>query len=128
MKASSVRRKPQKLGVLAPLSIPDEIWKHHQTEILNVDCFFVQALSYFPSIGTTYEFRTVDTVVNRDKPTNENIVRSVKKTINIYRGRGVTVSQINGDNQFTGIKDEIYPIAINIVAAGEHVGPVERSI
>ena len=74
MKVSSDRIKPQRLRVLVPLSIPDEIREHYQTDIVNVDYFFVQALAHFHAIGTTYKFRTVDVVVGRDKPTNKDIV------------------------------------------------------
>ena len=80
MKASSVRKKPQRLGVMAPLSIPDEVWEHHQTEMLNVDYFFAQNLAHFHAIGTTYKFRNIDAVTDKDRPSDEDIMVSVKKT------------------------------------------------
>ena len=46
----------------------------------------------------------------------------------MYHGRGITVTQINGDNQFACVQEDMQPIPMNIVAAGEHVPPAERSI
>ena len=46
----------------------------------------------------------------------------IKKLINVYH------SNLNTDNEFEYIKDDILPVQLNIVAAEEHVGDVERSI
>ena len=38
------------------------------------------------------------------------------------------MKQINADNEFACVEEEITPVKMNIVAAGQHVGDVERSI
>ena len=48
--------------------------------------------------------------------------------ITIYHARGVHVNQINTDNEFEYIKNDILPTNLNVVAAKEHVGEIERSI
>ena len=45
----------------------------------------------------------------------------------MYHSRGLTVTQLNTDNEFRCIEEEIRPIKLNVVAADEHVGNVERS-
>ena len=38
------------------------------------------------------------------------------------------VEQINCDNQFECIREDVAPIPLNVVGAAEHVGYIERSI
>ena len=38
------------------------------------------------------------------------------------------MDSVNSDNEFGRIRDDILPTNLNIVAADEHVGDVERSI
>ena len=52
----------------------------------------------------------------------------MKKAINVYHSRGIHVHNVNTDNEFECIKDDILPVHLNVVAAEEHVGDVERSI
>ena len=113
---------------MAPASIPEEIWINHQSEIVAVDYFYIQSISHFHSIGKTYQMRIVETVIHRRIPSKDAISRSLTNTVNMYHGRNITVAQINADNQFRCIKEDLHPIPVNIVAAGEHVGTIERSI
>ena len=53
---------------------------------------------------------------------------AIGRVINLYKTRGFEVKQINGDNEFMCISNEVLPVKMNIVAADEHVGEVERSI
>ena len=48
--------------------------------------------------------------------------------INLYHARGIHVNQINTDNEFECIKNNILPTNLNVAAAEEHVGEIERSI
>ena len=52
----------------------------------------------------------------------------LSSVLSLYHSRGLTVSQINCDNEFACVRDSFLPIAFNVVAAEEHVGDVERSI
>ena len=36
------------------------------------------------------------------------------------------MSQINGDGEFECVRDDVHPINLNVVAAGEHVPDIER--
>ena len=48
--------------------------------------------------------------------------------MNMYHSRGLTVNQLNTDNEFACIEDEILPTKLNMVVANENVGDVERSV
>ena len=45
----------------------------------------------------------------------------------MYHTRGLRVVQLNGDNEFACIEEDIRPTRLNMVAADEHVGDIERS-
>ena len=46
----------------------------------------------------------------------------------MYHNRGIRVRNLNTDNEFECIKDDILPIQLNVVAAEEYVGDEERFI
>ena len=56
------------------------------------------------------------------------ILKEVLAVINLYTSRGFRVCNLHVDNEFACIRDDIYPIHLNVVAADSHVGEVERSI
>ena len=61
------------------------------------------------------------------KYNKKDMLKGIRKCINMYHARGLRVVQLNGDNEFASIKEEIRPTRLNTVAAGEHVGDIERS-
>ena len=78
------------------------------------------------SISSGYTFRTIEAV--RVQKSNKKItMEAVSKVVNIYKARGLQVSQINADYEFEYIREDMRPIPMNIVAVGEHVGDIERS-
>ena len=60
------------------------------------------------------------------RPKKRDVKSGVKRVLNTYHSRGLRVTQINADNEFTCIREEVRPANMNIVAAGEHVGYIER--
>ena len=58
----------------------------------------------------------------------EKILSGIRKVVNLYESQGLTVQQINGDNEFECIREDIRPIFLNISAVDEHVSQVEQSI
>ena len=52
----------------------------------------------------------------------------IKEAINVYHSKGIYVHNLNTDNEFECINDDILPVQLHVVAAEEHVGDVERSI
>jgi len=55
------------------------------------------------------------------------MLKGMKKFINIYHSKGLQVIQIDTDNEFGCIEEEIIPTRSNMVAAGEHVRNIEKS-
>ena len=68
-----------KLGMVAPVGIPKEIWENHKHEVLAVDYLFIQGIPYLHSIGNTYKFRTIGTVKNDKRITNNDVIAGVKR-------------------------------------------------
>ena len=50
----------------------------------------------------------------------------LKRVIRMYHSRGLKVTQVNIDNEFKCIREEVRPININTVAARGHVGDIDR--
>ena len=64
---------------------------------------------------------------SKKKSSKKDVKRQSKLAISIYRARKIAIKQLNANNEFNCIVDEIRPISVNIVSAGEYVGDTERS-
>jgi hypothetical protein len=105
--------------------IPAPILEHHRHVTLCADFFFVQGIPFFHTISRAIGFRTAHPVPDRSKST---ILRCLRAVISRYESRGLTVCDIHADNELECVRDQLLPIAMNIVPADSHVGEVERSI
>jgi hypothetical protein len=108
--------------------IPTTIQDTHPTITLSADYLYIQGIPMLHTISQKYKFRTIEAHPNIKKPNYTNIKTGIQKVINMYHARNLLVTQANVDNEFTCIRDDIRPTTLNVVAAGEHVGDVERSI
>ena len=79
------------------------------------------------SISNNTKFRTVESIIGKESY-KKDILGAINRVLNLYQSRGFQVKEINGDNEFMCITNNILPIKMNIVAADEQVGEVERSI
>ena len=128
LKGKKVRAKPETINEIIRVDVPDTIKDLHPHINLSVDYFFVQGIAFLHSISEGYNFRTVEYIRNFGKKYNKaKMLEGVKRCINLYHSRDLSVMQLNADNEFGCIKEEIRPIKLNMVAAGEHVGNIERS-
>jgi hypothetical protein len=106
--------------------------------ILAVDIIQVTGLNFLVTVSRTIKFITVMYLVNRKKKT---IVEAMKQAINLYKGKGHTVTDceftetedkpihtILADNKFEAIRREMEEegIWINLTTKNEHVPEVER--
>ena len=108
------------------VEIPETILDLHPSLALSMDHVYVQGISMLHSISGGYRFMTIEVARDQKKPSKNNTVRSASKVLNIYNARGLHVSQINADNEFECIRNNMRTIPMNIVVAGEHVGDIER--
>ena len=129
LNGKTVRGKPNILEKSVMVTIPDTIIELHPRVDLSADYFFVQGIGFLHSISGGYNFRTVEHLKDfKKKYTKKSMLNGIKKCINVYHTRGLTVDSVNSDNEFGCIRDDILPTNLNMVAADEHVGDVERSI
>ena len=102
----------------------------HPNVNVSADYLFVQSIPMLHSISKKYKFRTIEALKDTSKRKAKaiDIEKGTKRIINMYHARGLRVTQINTDNEFACIREQIRPTNLNMVAAGEHVSNVERSI
>jgi hypothetical protein len=106
--------------------------------ILAVDIMHFTGLNFLVTVSRTIKFITVMHLVNRKKKT---IVEAMRQVINLYKGRGHTVTDfeftetedkpihtILADNEFEVIRLEMEGcgIRVNLTAKNKHVPEVER--
>ena len=48
--------------------------------------------------------------------------------MSLYKARGLNVAQLDCDNEFLYVEDEVRHTRVHIVCANKHVGEIERSI
>ena len=77
--------------------------------------------------GSSYMFRTLEPTF-KSKANMADILKGIHNITNTHHSRGITVEQINADNEFACIASDILPTRLNTVAAEEHVGEIERSV
>ena len=109
------------------IKLPKSIIDFHLTVFLAVDYMIIQCIPFMHSISNNIKFRTVESI-NGKKPYKKDILGAIGRVLNLYKTRAFQVKQINGDNDFMCISNEALHVQMNIVAADEHVGEVERSI
>jgi len=128
MKGKGIRKRPMSIQDIQTIDLPSEIKNIYDNIQVSVDYVFIQGIPMLHSIsGKSYQFRTLQPVY-KSRADKSDILNGIKAIINIYQARGIKINQINGDNEFGCVKDAFIPTRLNIVAAEEHVGDVERSI
>ena len=128
LKGKTVRSRPAPIEDMTRVNMPDTIKDLHPRINLSADFFFVQGIAFLHSISRGYDFRTIDHIKDfRTKYDKMEMLAGVKACINVYHARGLEVTQLNTDNEFACIEEDIRPVKLNVVAANEHVGNVERS-
>jgi phospholipid N-methyltransferase len=65
-------------------------------------------------------------------PINNRLRRTllykIKAVINLYETRGFTITRVEGDREFSCIRNDFLPTPVNIADADDHVAKVKRSI
>ena len=56
------------------------------------------------------------------------MVEGINRTRNMYTSRGFVITNIHADPEFNCIREAMMPSILNLAAAREHVGEVERAI
>ena len=123
----ATRQRPDPLAMIANIPLPVNIIEQHRNIMLSVDYVYIQGIPMLHSIsGRSFQFRTLEPITNKVKSNKEEILNGLRRVINIYRSRGINITQINGDNEFGSMKNDHTKFNLNIIAINEHVGVIER--
>ena len=115
IKGKRVRKRPQKIEDRVMIYIPDTIKELHPYVQLSVGYFFVQGVAFLHSISRGYTYRTVEHHNSYNKKyKNADMSKGIKKCINMYHKIGLTVTQLNADNEFGCIEYNILPTRLNV--------------
>lgn len=125
LKGKTTRRTTEHIPRIILSTLPDYILDLHRQVTLCMDVFFVQGQRFHHTISRNIKFRTVSPIINSTKATLQDNTLAV---VNTYRHRGFEVTNIHADGAFECIRQAVAPVILNINAADEHVGEVERSI
>ena len=109
------------------LPLPMNLVKTHSSDILGMDYLYVQGIPFHQSISSSYKFRTIEALKEKKKPNREDGKAQSKRATNVYHAREIAVEQVNIDNKFEALTEELRSISVNMVEAGEHVGNIEWS-
>jgi len=90
-----------------------------------MDIFYVQGHPFFHTISRKVQSRTVAPVLNRYKAT---LLREIKPVLAMNKSRSFNISDLHAYMEFECIRNDVLPSRLNVTAADDHVGEVERSI
>ena len=124
LQGKTTRSRPAHVIGLPPVPIPQTIRDLHTNVTLCADFFYVQGLVFLLTVSRNLKFPTVGHVKNRSKRT---MVEGINRTRNMYTSRGFIITNIHADPEFHFIRDDMLPSILNLAAAREHVGEVERA-
>ena len=83
-------------------------------------------------IMVTYSRRIGFTTIDFLESQNSKVLhKSIKRTLALYKHRGIPVKCLATDRQFLPLEDELLmedDVKLNVTSASEHVGDVERDI
>ena len=125
LKGKMVRRRPEHFTSIPRVQIPAPLLEHHPTDELNMDYMYINGTPYLHTKSSVIKFNSVQHCKGRGRKEME---RGIDKVTSKFTQRGIKIIAYNGDNEFEKLRDHVAPAALNIVARGEHLGPIERSV
>ena len=86
---------------------------------------FVNSVPFLVSVSRTINLITIE---HAPKRTATKLGDLIQRIIRVYTRAGFTVQTVFMNNEFEKLKDHVPMLALNIPAASEHVGDIERRI
>lgn len=110
--------------------IPKHISELHRILSLSADIMFVNKIPFMVSLSRGLKFQTVQRLKNRKI---DNITKSIKRIVNLYKSRSFNISCIFMDREFEPVKNEWLEqdgqtVNMNTIGADDHVPEIERRI
>ena len=129
LKGKTVRRRPKQVNipVTIPIGIPDDIMTALKSVTLCADIFYVDKLKFVVTLSRNLHFGTVEYIINRKQ---ETIFEAMTNVLALYTYFNFTVRSLLTDGEFNVLKDKFLEkgVLLNVAAAHEHVGDIERYI
>ena len=126
LKGRSVRRRSHRINKSTPIKLPKKILPTHRDVYLYADYMFVQGVPSLTTISGEYRFRTVEPFFGKYEANLGDILTGLQQVINLYHSHGLRVVQIAVNNKFGCVREHIWPVMLNTLAAEEHVNEVVR--
>ena len=125
LRGKMVRRELNEFTTLPRTPLPTNVSKHHPTDEIDMDFFFVNGNPFFHTKSKIIKFRAVQPQTGRGKIETSN---TLKEIIAAFEMSGIKITALNGDNEFEKIRDLMQPIAVHIACREEHIGRIERDV
>ena len=127
LKGKTTRRRPPKVDTTE--TVPPPIQAKHKDVALAMDVMHINDVSFLVMTSRLFRFSTMDAIPNKD---DETLIRSIKKTIAVFRRGGLRPRILMADGAFTSDEMEAgmsnLGLKLNTTARDEHVGDIERHI
>jgi hypothetical protein len=124
IRGKTTRKKPSRVRPVL-VTLPRELFEHIRNVTLAADVMFCNGLPFFVIVSRDIKLITVEFLPSR---TVESLCSKLKKVLTIYRRGGFAVRTCLMDMEFKPLVEDFDEALINVTAAREHVGDVERAI
>ena len=124
LRDKTVPRKPERVRT-EYVDIPRVILNVHGRVTLVADVMFVNGVPFLVSSSRNINLITIEHISQR---TASKLGYLLQWIINVYGRAGFRVHTILMDNEFEKVRDHLLTANLNIPAASEHVGEIERTI
>ena len=124
IRGKTVRHSPERV-VMDYVEIPRDFLEKHYRVTLVADVMFVNSVPFLVSASRSLNLITIEHAPHR---TASKIAHLLQRIIQVYNRAGFTVQTILMDNEFEKVRSHLHDTTLNLPAAGEHVGEIERRI
>jgi hypothetical protein len=118
-------RRPSESVTTDYVQIPRAILERHQLVTLAVEVMFVNGVPFLVSVARGLNLVTAKFMPSR---TAKQLAAGITRMIDLYARGGFQVGTVLIDNEFEKLQNLVPILAINTMAAKEHVPEVERKI
>ena len=124
VRGKTVRRKPTRV-VTDYVDIPRTLIDINKKVTLAVDVMFVNSVPFLVSVSRTINLITIE---HAPKCSATKLGELIHRIARVYARAGFSIQTVLMDNEFEKLKDLVPMLDLNIPAASEHVGEIERKI
>jgi len=125
LRRRKTRERPTHKRSHIPVNIPRAMYDTYKQVTLYIDFFYINRIPIFHTIFVNLMYRSAHFPASRSEG---EITKAYKELKRQYGARGFTIVDIHGDNEFGKVRNALLPAILTLAAAGEHMGPIERSV